>query len=1495
MAFAGGASLARIFLSHSSANDAEAVALRDWLVAEGWDDLFLDLDPTRGIAAGERWELALNEAANRCEAVLFLVGRDWLASKWCLKELSLAAKLNKRMFGIFIEDIPVDELPPDLTATHQLVNLAAGSDHRMLAGRARDGSEVRVTFSQSALAKLKTGLMRAGLDARFFPWPPEDEPDRSPYRGLEPMEAEDAGIFFGREAPTIAALDRLRGLAEGAAPRLMAILGASGAGKSSFLRAGLVPRLARDDRAFLMLPIVRPERRALTGEDGFVRCLETAAKAHGLGKSRADIRAAVDAGPSAVAALLDELASKAAVPDLDSDGSGRPPRVVLAVDQGEELFLSEGSEEAAAFLALIRDLAGAERSSLIVLFTIRSDLFEQLQTAPALDGLSLQTFNLPPMPRGAYQTVIEGPAKRLTDSERVLTVEPALTEALLADIEEGGGKDALPLLAFTLQRLYEEYGTGGKATLTLAQYRALGGIRGSIEAAVKDALKAADADAAVPKDEAARLALLRHALVPWLAGIDLETSSPRRRVARLSEIPEEARPLVEHLIAARLLSTDVSPETGERTVEPAHEALLRQWGLLQGWLEEDFAALSALEGVKRAARDWAANAEDGAWLAHTAGRLEDAEAVARRDDFAGTLEPTDRAYLAAARTADDVRRNHELDEARQLAEAQRKVAHRTRFGLIAASVLAVAAISAAVFGFQKAQEARNQTAIAEAKTVVAIHNETVGLAALSMVALDQGRPADAVKLALAAWPRTGRTDRPPLKMTLEALGTALPHLRQRHVLKPGGTLKTAVFSPDGSRVLTISSDGSATFWDAETGAELTSFKADDSAIESAAFSPDGSRVVIASANGVVRIWDVAKGSVVAVLKGHEKKVNDAIFSPDGKLVATASDDKTARIWDATTGAQLHVLEPKNTGLSVGDVQLVVFSPDGTRIATKLGDGPTTMWDTTTGTELFTVAPDAFNNLDSVAFAPDGKLFVSASKSQAGIWDATTGALVAILRGHKDWLTSVAFSPDGLHVLTAAGDRTARIWDVSDGHQTAVLEGHTDFVLSATYSRSGDRILTASADGTARIWDAATGKTVAALQGHEGWVSSASFSPDATRIVTASADGTARLWDAAAGPPAVILHHDKAVNSAAFSPDGTRLVTGSEDGTARIWNVATGAEGTALKGPVQISLVLFSPDGKRVLTLGINTQIWDSASGVQLATLGSEDAFQDTAAFSPDGTRVVTGTYDDGKVSIWNAETGVLVVPLEGPETTVRDVAFSPDGKRVVTAADDGAARVWDAATGAQLAEMKHEKGVVSAAFSPDGSLVATASLGAAAIWDAHMGARKFVLHHDGWVRWVAFSPDGKRVVTGSDDRTARIWNTATGKAMAVLTGHTASVRSAVFSLDGTRVLTASDDGTARIWDAETGAELAVLKGHGDKVSSAVFSPDGTKVATASLDGTARIWDVSHVEQGNAFAIACRRLGNDTELGAAQARFELGNLVPICGDHFSLPVDGRQLQ
>jgi formylglycine-generating enzyme required for sulfatase activity len=644
--------VSRIFLSHSSGNNAEAVALRDWLVANGWkDEIFLDLDPKRGIVAGERWERALNEAANRCEAVLFLVSKAWLASGWCMKEFDLAHKLNKRLFGVLIEDLPVNDLPVNLTSTWQIVRLAAGRDHVMLRAVVPiTHEEVHVTFSAEGLQRLKHGLEEAGLDPKYFAWPPTSDPNRPPYRGLRPLEAEDAGIFFGRDAPIVEVLDRLRGLRASTPARLLVILGASGAGKSSFLRAGLFPRLARDDRNFLPLPVIRPERAAINGETGLLSALESAFAAAKMPIARADLRGVIDAGAVKLKPLLQALADKATPASADGGEKARAPTLVLSIDQGEELFLAEAQEEAKPFMALLRDLAKDDAPAIIAMFTIRSDNYERLQLAPELECMRHDMLSLAPMPRGSYAEVIKGPARRMEGRGGTLEIDDNLVDALLGDVEAGGAKDALPLLAFTLERLYGEYHSSGR--LKLAHYDALGRVKGSIEAAVERALKAADADPAIPRDRVERLALLRRGLIPWLAGIDPDTGAPRRRVARLSEIPAEARPLISRFVEQRLLATDFNKETGEATVEPAHEALLRQWSLLQAWLTEDAGLLAVLEGVKRASHDWDTNNRSRAWLAHAADRLFAAERLSLRPDLAANLGPTDRAYIAACRDAE---------------------------------------------------------------------------------------------------------------------------------------------------------------------------------------------------------------------------------------------------------------------------------------------------------------------------------------------------------------------------------------------------------------------------------------------------------------------------------------------------------------------------------------------------------------------------------------------------------------------------------------------------------------------------------------------------------------------------------------------------------------------------------------------------------------------------------------------------------------------------
>jgi hypothetical protein len=274
--------------------------------------------------------------------------------------------------------------PVYLRETYQTVALAAGGDHQLRrVVRPRTHEERHVHFSAEGLSRLKAGLAQAGLDPHFFAWPPSREPDRAPYRGLEPLEAVDAGIFFGRDGPIIEALDALRGLKESAAPRL----GASGAGKSSFLRAGLLPRLARDDRNFLPLPVICPERAAINGANGLVAALAAAATEHRLDITRARLREAVAGGENALRPILKDITGKALRASLPGEAATKGPTLTIAVDQGEELFRAEGSAEGEELLTLLRDLTRADEPAVIAIFAIRSDSYDALERAKPLEGL----------------------------------------------------------------------------------------------------------------------------------------------------------------------------------------------------------------------------------------------------------------------------------------------------------------------------------------------------------------------------------------------------------------------------------------------------------------------------------------------------------------------------------------------------------------------------------------------------------------------------------------------------------------------------------------------------------------------------------------------------------------------------------------------------------------------------------------------------------------------------------------------------------------------------------------------------------------------------------------------------------------------------------------------------------------------------------------------------------------------------------------------------
>lgn len=639
--------MSRLFISHSSRNNAEALALRTWLDRNGWgqDEVFLDLDPVRGLVAGERWQARLKEAANRCEAVLFVISTDWVASRWCGAEFLLAKTLGKKIFGIIVHPTPLDTLPVELTAEFQLVDLSReGGSATFDVALPPDDRHATVRFHAAGLANLKAGLARAGLDARSFPFNPE----RPIFRGLKALEKEDAAIFFGRNSRIIEGLDRLRSLVARGGSTFLVLLGASGSGKSSFLRAGLVPRLERDDRRFLTLPVLRPSQAALTGETGLVEALHQGAM--DLGRphlTRAEIERRLKE-PTGLGPLLAKL-QKAATERLHNP-SARAPLPVLPIDQGEELFEADAGGEARQLLDMIAPLA--RQGSLLVLMCMRSDSFERLQQSPSLlaTGIDVDVFSLPPMPPHGFKEIVEGPVERLraAKGESAIDFDPALTDRLLADIGTRNA-DALPLLAFVLERQLRRHDR-----LTLAGYEETGGLSGAIVDAVAESFRNPRSEPAIPEDPTQRAHLLRRAFIPWLARIDEETGETRRRVARLSEIPAEAHPLIERLVQVRLLVKHQPLSEGRPDphapveVEPAHEALLRQWPALAGWLEEEHTSLLSLEGLLRAASDWHDNNRTPDYLSHKGSRLADAKALAAREDYRAKLEGLPRTYLDAA-------------------------------------------------------------------------------------------------------------------------------------------------------------------------------------------------------------------------------------------------------------------------------------------------------------------------------------------------------------------------------------------------------------------------------------------------------------------------------------------------------------------------------------------------------------------------------------------------------------------------------------------------------------------------------------------------------------------------------------------------------------------------------------------------------------------------------------------------------------------------------
>ncbi|HEY7051156.1 MAG TPA: TIR domain-containing protein [Mycobacterium sp.] len=1350
--------MSRIFLSHASADWRAAVALKQWLAQQDptlAGDIFLDVDPVTGIPVGVPWKDALRRANTRCEAVICLVSSKWEASHECKTEYRVAETLNKQIFCARLEPSTGD----DLISEWQRCDLF-GDDAPTTVDI---GQGVPVQFATAGLNQLLEAVRDTGIGPQSFHWPPVADPERAPYRGWEPFEQADAAVFFGRDAQIVRALDAVRGMRlSGLTPGLFVVLGPSGTGKSSFLRAGLLPRLEREDRRFVLLQTVRPERNALTGERGLAAAIHASRRSFGLtNPALGDIKAACSAEDhERVTAWLTEIRDTAAAHllddgDDDAENKPAPPTLVLPIDQAEELFSADARTLAEQFLRLLRQVLESMNEShlgMLVAATIRTDRYEVMQTDPELADIDTVVFDeLKPMPANQFKEVITGPAERATQAGHALKIAPDLVERLLDDAAEGA--DTLPILSLTLSRLYLDYGSSGE--LTVAQYEAMGGMSHVVQSEI---------DSILSTDHQARqeqLKALRAAFIPWLATINPNDQAMRRQ-ARWTDLPEASRGLIDALVARRLMVKDT--RDGEVVVEVALESLLRQWDDLAGWLAEQRHNLKAADDLENAAAAWTINDHSPDWLLSGA-RLADAEILADTTGFGDRLSKT-RGYLSACREAEDQRTEAE-EKARQaeLMAAEEAARHAEERQATAEAHTA-----------DLRRRSRVLRAVLAATAIVAVIAIVVGVMAVVARKQAQDRLQQATGLRIAGDGQAMLAGNRPggdilALQLLTSAATLAPDavyaavysaaVSRAETLKIIETRANAVVFIGGDRLATAYADGTVQLWNARTGLPLGApVKGHELGVTSLAFK--GGHLVTGSSDGTVRLWNAETGAVIGAplrTQGGSAVTSVAI---SGKRVAGGSEDGTVQLWDADTGAAIGGPFKSHDDW----VTSVEFSSDGRLLAAGNRDGTVQLWSTDSRTPVGAPLAAHHGAVNSVAFSAQ-RLATAGEDGMVRLWNTGTWQPVgAPLTGHKGAVKSVAFSDDGQRLASAGQDATVRIWDGATGAALGQpLDDHTDAVTSVAFD-NGHRLVSASEDATVRVWNAdATVPLGQPLTGHAGTVTSVAFK--GRRLATGGSDGYVRLWSADNGTSlgAPLFAHPGGVNDVAFGPVDNRLATAGADGKAVLWNIDTGRP------------------------------VWPPFTGTRGAA---------TAVALSEHRMAVGGA--EGTVQLWNTDTGQRVgKPIAAHTDQVNSVAFDPSGHLLATAGADGVGRLWNVDTGEPHGDplIGHDGWVTDVAFSPDGRILASAGRDdVVRLWDVDTGkpVGEPLRSHTNWVNSVAFSPDGRLLATASSDGTARLWDAHTGAPLGDdLRGHTGDVTSVAFSPDGDLLATTGQDASVRVW------------------------------------------------------------------------------------------------